>query len=66
MTLILSALGFCAALAWNEALGTTIKTHLSGLLQTGGLFVYALAVTVIAVLAAYLITKIFPETETKA
>ena len=54
--LIISAFSLVAALAWNDA----IKMAISNLLQADegvGLFVYAIIVTVIAVIAAIVITK---------
>ncbi|MCQ2079190.1 MAG: DUF5654 family protein [archaeon] len=55
--LIISAFSLVAALAWNEA----IKTAIANLLGTGdeglGLFIYAIIVTIIAVIMAIVITR---------
>lgn len=55
--LITAAFGLIAALAWNEA----IKALIAQFFQAGnalmGLFVYAIIVTVIAVLVTYVIAK---------
>ena len=53
--LITSAFGLVAALAWNAAISKAIGLWLSADDEVGGLFIYALIVTVIAVIATLLI-----------
>lgn len=54
--LIVSAFSLVAALAWNEAIKALIAEYL-GADDMTGLFVYAIIVTVIAVIMAILITR---------
>ena len=53
--LITSAFGLVAALAWNEAIKAAIALWLSADDEVIGLVIYALIVTVIAVIATMLI-----------
>ena len=53
--LITSAFGLVAALAWNEAIKAAIAMWLSADDEVIGLVIYALIVTVIAVIATLLI-----------
>ena len=53
--LITSAFGLVAALAWNEAIKTAVGLWLEGGDEVIGLVIYALIVTVIAVIATLLI-----------
>ena len=53
--LITSAFGLVAALAWNEAIKAAIALWLSADDEVIGLVIYALIVTVIAVIATILI-----------
>ena len=53
--LITSAFGLVAALAWNEAIKAAIALWLSADDEVIGLVIYALIVTVIAVIATLLI-----------
>ena len=53
--LITSAFGLVAALAWNEAIKAAIAQWLSADDEVIGLVIYALIVTVIAVIATLLI-----------
>lgn len=60
-TLIISALTLVAGLAWNDvakALFSKLKEKLSGWGETIGLLLYALLVTVIAVLVIHRLRKI--------
>ena len=54
ITLATSGFGLVVALAWNELIRTTVSQYLTPLIGEGGgiisLFVYALVVTVLAVL----------------
>ena len=54
--LIISAFSLVAALAWNDAIKKLISQYL-GADELVGLFVYAIIVTVIAVIMAILITR---------
>ncbi len=54
--LIVSAFSLVAALAWNEAIKALIAKYL-GADDMTGLFVYAIIVTVIAVIMAIIITR---------
>ena len=53
--LITSAFGLVAALAWNEAIKKAVGLWLEGGDEVIGLVIYALIVTVIAVIATLLI-----------
>lgn len=56
-TLVTTAFGLIAALAWNSAITTLVHTYLptgSGLVM---LFVYAIAVTLIAVVAGMALAR---------
>lgn len=62
ITLATSGFGLVVALAWNELIRTTINEYLTPILGTGGgvisLLVYALTVTVLAVLVTMQLSKI--------
>jgi uncharacterized membrane protein (DUF106 family) len=62
-SLIVAAFGLVAALAWNEAIKTAINELFGEDGSLIGLFVYALIVTVIAVLATLLITRAVKKTQ---
>jgi uncharacterized transporter YbjL len=54
--LMTAAFGLIAALAWNDAIGTTIRSIFTA--DPGvGLFIYAIIVTVIAIIATILIGR---------
>ncbi len=64
--LITAAFGLVAALAWNEAIKTTIaKFFTTGNGELIGLFVYAIIVTIIAVIFSILITKALKKAKAK-
>lgn len=66
VSLIAAAFGLVAALAWNDAIKGLID-HLFPL-SNGGLiakFVYALGVTVLAVLLVYYLERVFAKKEEK-
>jgi hypothetical protein len=56
-SLIIAAFGLVAALAWNEAIKAIIKEIFGSPDDLMGMFVYALIVTVIAVVATLFITR---------
>ncbi len=62
ISLATSGFGLVVALAWNELIKSTISEYLEPLLGSKGglasLFVYALAVTVLAVLVTMQLSKI--------
>ena len=64
-TLIISAFSLVAALAWNDAIKALINEFL-GADSLVGLFVYAVIVTVIAVLATIAITRAVKKAKTVA
>jgi uncharacterized transporter YbjL len=54
--LMTAAFGLIAALAWNDAIGTTIRSIFTA--DPGiGLFIYAIIVTIIAIVAMILIGR---------
>jgi hypothetical protein len=54
--LMTAAFGLIAALAWNDAIGTTIRSIFTA--DPGiGLFIYAIIVTIIAIIAMILIGR---------
>ncbi|MBN2015279.1 hypothetical protein JW766_00400 [Candidatus Dojkabacteria bacterium] len=60
-SLIISALTLVAGLAWNDvakAYFSKLKEHLSGWGETVGLFLYALVVTIIAVVIIHRLRQI--------
>ncbi|MDI9615167.1 DUF5654 family protein [Methanothermobacter sp.] len=56
-TLITTAFGLIAALAWNEAIKVLITQFFKAGNELTGLFVYALVVTILAVIATILIAR---------
>jgi len=68
ITLSTSGFGLVVALAWNELIRTTVQTYLTPLLGEGGglisLFIYALVVTILAVLVTMELAKIQRKLET--
>lgn len=57
-TLLTAAFGFVAALAWNEAIKTLVQEYVKAGDQLGGLLIYAVVVTVIAVVATIWIGRV--------
>ena len=55
--LIISAFSLVAALAWNEAIKMAIANLFGDTSEGIGLFIYAIIVTIIAVIFAILITR---------
>jgi C4-dicarboxylate transporter len=55
--LMTAAFAFIAALAWNGAISELVKTYLSAGSGWVGLMIYAIIVTIIAVIAAIYITR---------
>ena len=56
-TLITTAFGLIAALAWNEAIKAIITTFISTGNGITGLLIYAVLITIIAVIATILIGR---------
>lgn len=57
-TLIISAFGFVAALAWNNAIQKVIALFLATSNEVAGLLTYAVIVTVIAVIITVYLTRL--------
>lgn len=55
--LITAAFGLIAALAWNQAIQALILKYIGTGNELIGLFVYAIIVTVIALIATYIIAR---------
>ncbi len=62
-TLITTAFGLIAALAWNEAIKAIILTFLPKGSDLTGLLIYAVLITIIAVIATLLIARAIPQPE---
>jgi len=61
--LMTAAFGLIAALAWNDAIGTTVRSVFKA--DPGvGLFIYAIIVTAIAVIATILIGRALAKMKT--
>jgi len=56
-TLLTTAFGLIAALAWNEAIKALITQYLGAGSGLTGLFIYAILITIIAVIATILIAR---------
>jgi len=56
-SLIIAAFGLVAALAWNEAIKAAVKIVFGTADDLMGMLVYALLVTILAVIATMLITR---------
>ncbi len=57
ITLASASLGLVAALAWNEAIKTTIKTYFGTEENLAGLYTYAILATVVAVVVVMLLGR---------
>ena len=57
ITLASASLGLVAALAWNEAIKTTIKAYFGTEDNLAGLYTYAIFATVIAVMVVMLLGR---------
>jgi hypothetical protein len=55
--LMTAAFGLIAALAWNEAIKALIAEYLSAGSAITGLFIYAIIVTIIAIIATLIIAR---------
>ncbi|HHT18202.1 MAG TPA: hypothetical protein GXZ72_01360 [Methanobacterium sp.] len=62
-TLLTTAFGLIAALAWNEAIKSLITTFVGKGSDLIGLFIYAIIITIIAVVATLLIARAIPVPE---
>ncbi len=58
ITLASASLGLVAALAWNEAIKTTLKQMLGGDDSLAALYTYAILATVIAVVVVAVLTRL--------
>ena len=58
ITLASASLGLVAALAWNEAIKTTLKQMLGGDESLAALYTYAILATVIAVVVVALLSRL--------
>ncbi len=57
ITLASASLGLVAALAWNEAIKTTIKTYFGTDENLAGLYTYAILATIIAIVVVMLLGR---------
>jgi len=58
IALATGALGFVAALAWNDAIKALIQKLLGPDESLGGLFIYAVAATIVAVVVVLLLGRL--------
>lgn len=58
ITLVTTAFGLVAGLAWNDAIQELIKTMVGEGSTLSGLFIYAIIVTVIAVVATLILGRV--------
>jgi hypothetical protein len=58
ITLASASLGLIAALAWNEAIRATIQQIFGGDDSLGGLYIYAILATVLAVLVLMALARV--------
>lgn len=67
VTLTSSGFGLVAALAWNNVIQDLVNSHIKPYLPQGSsllsLFIYAILITVVAVLVTYNLTKIVQRLE---
>ncbi len=59
-TLITTAFGLIAALAWNEAIKAILAQFFTAGSDVTGLLIYAVLITIIAVIATLLIARAIP------
>jgi Mn2+/Fe2+ NRAMP family transporter len=57
LTLVMSALGFVAALAWNDAIQTTFKTFFGEQSELWAKYIYAVILTTIVVIISIQLDK---------
>ncbi len=66
-TLATSGFGLVAALAWNNVIKELVDTHIKPYLPSGSsllsLFVYAIVITILAVIITYNLTRIIGKLE---
>ncbi len=65
-TLMTTAFGLIAALAWNEAIKTLITEMVGKGNDLTGLFIYAIIITIIAVVATILIARLISKPAVQA
>lgn len=62
LTMVVTSLGLVAALAWNEAIKEYVNVYIKPYFEKGSgvisLFIYAVAITIITVVASYQLNKI--------
>jgi uncharacterized membrane protein len=58
ITLASASLGLVAALAWNEAIKTTIKTYFGTDENLAGLYTYAIIATILAIVVLITLARI--------
>ncbi len=63
-SLMTAAFGFVAALAWNTAIQTALKQVFPNPDDPTGMFVYAIIITVVAVIAIVLIGRVLARYKT--
>ena len=63
-TLVTTAFGLIAALAWNQAIQAIITMFLPAQSGITGLLVYAIVITILAVIATLLIARALPKPPT--
>ena len=62
--LMTAAFGFVAALAWNTAIQTALKQVFPNPEDPTGMFVYAIIITIVAVIAIVLIGRVLAKYKT--
>lgn len=68
LTLATAGFGLVAALAWNSAIQAFVKEYIQKWLPNGGvisLFIYAIFITIIAVIVTFQLSKILDRLENK-
>jgi membrane protein YdbS with pleckstrin-like domain len=63
-SLMTAAFGFVAALAWNQAIQTALALVFTNPKDPTGMFVYAIIITVVAVIAIVLIGRVLARYKT--
>ena len=58
ITLVTTAFGLVAGLAWNDAIQKLIETFVGSGDALSGLFIYAIVVTIIAVVVTILLARV--------
>ena len=58
ITLVTTAFGLVAGLAWNDAIQKLIESVMGAVDALSGLFIYAIVVTIIAVVVTILLARV--------